>query len=84
MTTDSPTVHEARIAVLQRISDLLYDLSDGEEMTPAEADEFRAAMGDAAEIILEVLDFKVVSVDGDVVTASVWIGTEAPPNLIDF
>lgn len=83
MSEKNVTVPEARLKILERISDLLYDLSDGEDMSPAEAQEFREAMADAAEIILEVLDCEVLSVEGDRVHVSLWIGDGVPPNFAE-
>ena len=83
MSTEKITVPEARIRILEIISNLLYDLSDGEDLTPAESDEFREAMGDAAQIILEVIDCEVISVDGDRANVSLWIGDGAPPGMTE-
>lgn len=79
MTEKKITVHEARIKILDIVANLLYDLSDGEDLTPAESQEFREAMADASEIIINVLDLRVDSVDGDRATVSVWIADGEPP-----
>ncbi len=83
MSTEKITVPEARIKILEIISNLLYDLSDGEDLTQAESDEFREAMSDAAQIILEVIDCEVISVDGDRANVSLWIGDGAPPSMME-
>ena len=83
MSTEKITVHEARVRILEIISGVLYDLSDGDDLTPAESAEFREAMADAAGIILEVVDCQVVSVEGDRATVSLWIADTEQPSMTE-
>lgn len=55
--------HEARLAIVARITDVLFDLA-AEGMEPDDdADEMRDALGDAAELIMEALGLEVESID---------------------
>lgn len=56
--------HEARLAIVQQISDVLFDLADDgtEEFDVADMVE---VMMDAANLLLESLQAEVVGVDDD-------------------
>jgi hypothetical protein len=56
--------HEARLAILDVIRDVLLDLADA----PADDLDVADAMGEAAELILEALGLQVADVDHPQVT----------------
>jgi hypothetical protein len=65
--------HEARLSVAELIRDVLADLAIEDGMSPDEVADLTVAMTDMAEIVLEALQFEIVSVDGDTATATVWL-----------
>lgn len=57
---------EARMKIGDAIMDVLADLTvDGEEYTEEDLLEVEEAMGGVADLILQVLNLQVVSVEGD-------------------
>ena len=66
--------HEARIIIGNMIMDILADLAvDGEDVTEEELLQIEESMGDVADVILEVLSLKILTVDGTTVTAEMDI-----------
>ena len=66
--------HEARIIIGNMIMDILADLAvDGEDVTEEEVLQIEESMGDVADVILEVLSLKSLTVDGTTVTAEMDI-----------
>lgn len=64
--------YEARLNIIDRISEILLDLAGDDEVSQQELEEMRDAMRDAAEVLLEGIGFEVVSVDAkDVITATI-------------
>lgn len=56
--------HEARLYIVSVMTEILFDLSDGDDLSDAERKEIRESLADAADLIVEALDINVVSVDG--------------------
>lgn len=65
--------NEARLGIIDTITDVLLDLSDDEELTDDERDNLREAMADAADLICEALDLEVRSVGADGITVRVVV-----------
>jgi hypothetical protein len=61
------TPEEARLAILEEIAAILVDLSVGadEDLSEEEEAEIAESMMDAADVILEVFDLKVIEVNID-------------------
>jgi hypothetical protein len=68
-------LNEARLALLDELTEILVDLTDeGGETSPEDLPVLREAMADAVDIIAEALQLEVVAVDGDVLTLTVDLG----------
>lgn len=55
---------EARLRIHTLVSEAMFEMVDGEDLSGADREELREDMANAADIILEVLDLKIDSVDG--------------------
>lgn len=66
-------LNEARLALLEELTEILVDLTDedDEETSPEDLAVLREAMSDAVDIIAEALQLEVVAVDGEVLTLTV-------------
>lgn len=58
-------LNEARMNILNYISDVLFDLADDPDLSPGEREEVRDAMGDAADMLMDSLDLQVVQIEDD-------------------
>lgn len=61
--------HEARLAILDTIRDVLLDLADA----PADDLDVADAMGEAAELLLDALGLEVVETSDGRVTCSIRV-----------
>jgi len=67
---------EARLHIVTLISDILFELSDGDDLSSADRTDLRESMADTADVIAEALDHKVIAVDGDVAQVTVRVSSE--------
>lgn len=73
-------LNEARLALLEELTEILVDLTDeGEDSSPEDLAVLRDAMSDAVDIIAEALQLEVVAVDGEVLTLRVDLGEVPDP-----
>lgn len=73
-------LNEARLALLEELTEILVDLTDeGEDSSPEDLAVLRDAMSDAVDIIAEALQLEVVAVDGEVLTLRVDLGEVPEP-----
>lgn len=63
------SVFDTRLQVAQFFAEVLVDLADLDE-SEEDLDELTVAMLDASNLLLESLNFEVVSVEDDVITAT--------------
>jgi hypothetical protein len=56
-------IHEARLEIHKLITEALFELSDGPDLDSAGKDELREDMANATDVVLEVLDLVVDSVE---------------------
>jgi hypothetical protein len=72
-------LNEARLMLLEELADILVDLTLEDDNTPPEEEaELRDAMLDAADIIAEGLQLKVVDVDDLKMTLTIDLGPMSP------
>ncbi len=55
---------EARLRIHTLMSEAMFEMVDGPDLSGTEREELREDMANAADVLLEVLDLKVDSVDG--------------------
>ena len=72
-------INETRIAIVEEIAEILYDLTEDEEATAETKQELRDAMADAADIIAEALDLEVVEIADGIATVRLNIAGPATP-----
>ena len=63
--------NEARLAIIETIADVLFELSDDEDLPAVDREDLRDAMADAADLICEALDLDVVDVADGVLSVQV-------------
>ena len=71
------SVDDARQRVLGVIHDILTDLAVEDELDDTDREETAEMMAGVAEMILDALRFTIVSVDNDIVTAQLRLGSPA-------
>lgn len=64
---------EARLRIHNLITEALFEMSDGPDLNNEQRDELREDMANATDVILEVLDLKVESVDSKRANVSVLL-----------
>jgi hypothetical protein len=57
-------VSEARLRIHTLMSEAMFVMVDGPDLSGTQREELREDMANAADVLLEVLDLKVDSVDG--------------------
>ena len=57
-------VSEARLRIHTLMSEAMFEMVDGPDLSGTQREELREDMANAADVLLEVLDLKVDSVDG--------------------
>jgi ABC-type uncharacterized transport system substrate-binding protein len=62
--------HEARLWIVNRIAEVLADLADDDDPDTPDPDELFDQFKNVAEIILEAVEFEVISSDGKKATAT--------------
>lgn len=67
---------EARLRIHNLISEALFEMGDGPDLDSAGKDELREDMANATDIVLEVLDLIVDSVDGKHAKVSIRVEEE--------
>jgi hypothetical protein len=67
---------EARLHIVTLISDILFELSDGDDLSSADRTDLRESRADTADVIAEALDLKVIAVDGEVAQVTVRVSSE--------
>jgi hypothetical protein len=55
---------EARLRIHTLMSEAMFEMVDGPDLSGTQREELREDMANAADVLLEVLDLKVDSVDG--------------------
>jgi hypothetical protein len=55
---------EARLRIHTLISEAMFEMVDGPDLNTTERDELREDMANATDVILEVLDLTIDSIDG--------------------
>lgn len=65
---------EARLRIHQLVSEAMFEMVDGDDLSGADREELREDMANAADVLLEVLDLKVDAVVGK--QAKVYIRLE--------
>lgn len=63
------SVFDARLQVAQYLAEVLVDLADPDE-SEEDLEEITVALLDASNLLLESMNFEVVSVEDDVITAT--------------
>lgn len=62
---------EARLRIHTLISEALFEMTDGPDLNSTERDELKEDMANATDIVLEVLDLQVDSVEGKYATVKI-------------
>lgn len=61
---------EAQLEVHRKIQAALFDLAVEDDMDDAEVEDLQDAMSNAADLLIEAIDLKVVTVDDDVLATA--------------
>lgn len=62
---------EARLRIHTLITEAMFEMVDGPDLNEADRDELREDMANAADIVMEVLDIRVKSVEGNHAEATI-------------
>jgi|688.fasta_scaffold682983_2 hypothetical protein len=65
--------NEARLAVVGIIADVLFELSDDDDLSDDDRGDLRDSLADAADLILEALEFDVIAVNDFEVSARITL-----------
>ena len=65
--------YEARLRIHTLISEAMFEMVDGPDLSSNDRDELKEDMANAADVLLEVLDLTIDSVDGKHAKVSIRI-----------